>query len=89
MSDELREKLARAYAIANSPSDLQGDRWRDWLVTADAAIALVRVETLEEAAKVAVPGFDTVIHVDGSYSAGWKAGVEAAQAAIRALKDKP
>jgi hypothetical protein len=85
MSDELREKLARAYAIANSPSDLQGDRWRDWLVTADAAIALV----LEEAAKVAVPGFDTVIHVDGSYSAGWKAGVEAAQAAIRALKDKP
>ena len=55
--DELVEKVARAIADYELPvGPGWQDRWRDYLGTADAAIALmrpvIRAEALEEAARV-------------------------------------
>jgi hypothetical protein len=51
MSDDLREKVARV--LANAMGEIGDDVWKFYLREADAAIALIRNETLEEAAKVA------------------------------------
>lgn len=88
MSDELRERVARAcaHAVEKQNSDLQAvkalgfesvdafvDRaWPNYLPQADAAIALVRDATLEEAA----------VRLDREWPGP-------ASAIVRAMKGKP
>ena len=73
MSD-LRERVARAMRRLDETSSTANDvTWHD---LADAAIAIIRGETLEEAARCYEQGDD------------WDT-FSAAAAAIRALKDKP
>lgn len=93
MSD-LRTKLALLFCEEQNgpwPECMCGPaaaaRCEDCQPWVDRVLTLVRPEVLEEAAHIAPPGFDTVVHVDGSYSDGWLAGVRAMQAAIRALKE--
>lgn len=92
MTHELRERVARAcaYAVEKQNSDLQAvkalgfesvdafvDRaWPNYLPQADAAIAIIRAEVLEEAASM--------------IEARWQHGVgDHYAAAIRNLKAKP
>ena len=72
--EERREKVARAMRRLDETSSTANDvTWHD---LADAAIALIRPETLEDAAMVA----------EASPDSHWGPTIAAA---IRALKDKP
>lgn len=95
MSD-LRERVARVL------SEAQGENvngaWRFYLDDADAAIALVRAEVLEEAARVAegksVEAAGNVYQTDkpGNFwdeDSVYGTGRRQAADAIRALKSKP
>ena len=92
MSDELREKVARA--IAAVPKKLQYSReeaWQQSLIEADAAIAIVRTETLEEAAREAdkIAAAESALHdMDNDrYSQGKANGAKILAALFRALED--
>lgn len=86
--EEMREKVARA--LAETQGEIVNDAWRFYLDDADAAIAIIRAETLEEAARVvestpfqfkitgAPPGSIEVVDTSKTIAA-----------AIRALKNKP
>ena len=76
---ELREKVARVLATAMG--EIGDDVWKFYLREADAAIALVRAETLEEAEKVAEDWAEKNVMDDTS----WR-DIKALIAAIRALK---
>ena len=78
-SDELREKVARV--LANAMGEIGDDVWKFYLREADAAIALIRAETLEEAAKAVE---ETI-----AYSTPQAIQRDNCAAAIRAMKDKP
>lgn len=82
--EEMREKVARA--LAETQGEIVNDAWRFYLDDADAAIAIIRGETLEEAARVVWVDRVKDPYKDGDY--GWNAAMEAAAAAIRALKEK-
>ena len=88
MSDELRETVARAMA------ERLGSVWGGAIIRheeltslADAAIALVRKETLEEAARVA-RGTPANLENCGDYLTGIDDGGADAEAAIRAMGEK-
>jgi len=84
--NDLRERVAVAIMTAKAGPSI-GETQRNM---ADAAIALIRAETLEEAAKVA-EAFPAKTHgnlATAPYAAAEQATDEIA-AAIRALKEKP
>jgi hypothetical protein len=98
MSDELRERVARALCAA-ADDDWDGsvfymvdandtvESGRDvYRALADAAIALVRDAALEEAAKVCLHEIEQPFD---EWSSGYKDGCEESAAAIRAMKGKP
>ena len=85
--EEMRERVARA--LAETQGEIVNDAWRFYLDDADAAIAIIRGETLEEAARVAE---NMPINGHGNlavepYAAAKQVSDEIA-AAIRALKEK-
>ena len=78
---ELREKVAAAISDVEYPRLVPK---REHYAMADAAIALVRAETLEEAARVAEDWAERNVMDDTS----WR-DIKALIAAIRALESKP
>jgi hypothetical protein len=93
MSDALVEKVGRALAenayaqtgiTLTDPYTPDADHWNS---QATAAIALIRDETLEEAARVA-RGHKANLEECGEYDTGYDDGRDDAAAAIRALKEK-
>lgn len=97
MSDDLRERVARRLALDTEGSD---EWWTLYMRRADAAIAIIRGETLEEAARVAeeqARAFENESREQKAmgYVAMSKRALQIASyfnmhaAAIRALKDKP
>lgn len=101
MSD-LRERALKAFAMASGLGilpDEEGDPWDEDLANGmDAAIALVRAEVLEEAARVAegksVEAAGNVYQTDkpGNFwdeDSVYGTGRRQAADAIRALKSKP
>lgn len=84
MSDELRERVARAIEAA----DLAYPHAPfNYLAFADAAIALIWNEAMEEAAKVAkVPS--GLIDNEDSYARGYRKATIHIAAALLAMKDK-
>jgi len=98
MSDDLRERVAKAMWATPLDENCAPVSWEDasdearnaYQMEADAAIAIIRNETLEEAARVA-EAFPARTHgnlATAPYAAAEQAADEIA-AAIRALKDKP
>ena len=92
MIDELRERVARV--LAEGQGEIHEGTWKYYLNDADAAIALIRGEVLEEAAKVAD-------ELSDRWTKEWRAGLKADSRleafsdgaedvafAIRALKDQ-
>lgn len=96
MTQELRERVAEAMWQAESLravgqrrvikwSDAGPPTWDQWLPLADAAIAIIRGETLEEAARVAE---DCAPVSQDTFSMELAERCDMVAAAIRALKDK-
>lgn len=76
--EEMRERVARV--LAEFQGEIHEGTWKYYLNDADAAIAIIRGETLEEAAKVADDG--------GSYDAiHIAAAIRALGAASAAVKE--
>lgn len=94
MSDELRERVARAMygrwwraSRTNAPcfSELTGKALESELADADTAIALIWNEAMEEAAKVATAP-SAMIDNEDSYARGYVKAAKHIAAAIRARK---
>ena len=91
MTQELREKvrliMARLVFGDEAETELEWHPTK-YQPSVDAAIAIIRGETLEEAAKVAE---DKTIGANGNHAfdGPWVSACHTIAAAIRALKDKP
>jgi len=97
MSD-LRERALKAFAVASGLGilpDEEGDPWDEDIANGmDAAIALIRAEVLEEAAKIC-DGIETKLNDQWragykvcDYTQGASDGANDCAAAIRALVNK-
>ena len=91
MPSDLRERVARV--LAKFGGEIHDETWKFYLKDADAAIALIRAEVLEEAARVAD---DESGHCEDTGSApsdfgnaGRNDAAKTIAAAIRALKENP